>query len=144
MNHTAIGTKHNRRMRLTDTNVKKIMEKCIYPSSNIPKQTSCETSENAFITVEGIANNFTFDAKMLADEKKHIEELLDNLPVSFSEGRPFLEMYCTHTGRAWTNSPKTLEKLVALGLAIGKVSYTHPKSIWWSLSGGMPYVTIQR
>ena len=144
MNHTRAHTKRTRRMRLTDNNVKKILEKCLYPSSNISEKSIGEASENTFIVVEGIQNNFTFDVKMLADEKSHIEELLDNLPASFNQGRPFLEMYCTHTGRAWTNSPQTLEKLVALGIAIGKVSYTHPKTIWWSLSGGMPYVTVQR
>ena len=141
MTSTQASIKPSRRMRLTDTNVRKTLDKCLRVSQPLANHLTIDDA-NQTILVEGIAHSFVFDANLLASEKNHIEELLASLPTNFNQGRPFLEMYCTRTGRAWTNSPTTLEKLLALGMAIGKVSYTHPKNIWWALSGGMPYITI--
>lgn len=122
-------------MNLTDSNVKQLFQKCLYRQAS-PSQA------NKYIKVEGVANEFVFDKEMLNAQRHNIEALLSFLPKTFREGCSFWDMYLTNNGRQWTNSPKTMESLLALAIGIGKASYPQPKSIWWSLPGGMPYVVI--
>ena len=127
-----------KRTRLTDQNVRRILAKCIQPVQT----TQPALPSSAIIEVEGIYDNFTFCKEVLDSERQHIEDMLKSLPKGFKQGWSFGEMYHTKTGRQWTANIKTMEALMVLGVAIGKLKYPVPKSLWWSLPGGMPYVIL--
>ena len=122
-----------RRTRLTDKNVSRILAKCIHVAS-------CPTQTCSTVEVEGIHKNFVFDKNILEAERSNIENMLKELPKRFKQGGSFGEMYHTEKGRQWTGSFKTMEELMVLGVAIGKLNYPVPKTLWWSLPGGMPYI----
>lgn len=129
---TTITTK---RTRLTERNVSRIISKCIH-TTNAP------SSKLLTVEVEGIHKTFVFSQTELESERKHIEDMLKELPNGFKQGWSFYEMYHTQTGRQWTYNIKSMEALMALGVAIGKLTYPVPKSLWWSLPGGMPYIIL--
>ena len=129
------------RMRLSTENVKQVLTTCL--TRNIPDFTQNPIAITETIEVRGIVNSFTFDQQMLVKEKHHIEELLEDLPAVFKEGCSFMEMYTNRDGEQWTGVIKPLEELLALGIAVGKISFLVPREQWWSLSGGMPYIVIK-
>ena len=130
------NTVASRRIRLTDGNVTRILNRCIIPEG-VP------VVGYTTVEVEGIHKDFVFNSSILDTERQHIEEMLKQLPKGFKQGRSFGEMYRTESGRQWTGNIKNMEALMVLGAAIGKVKYPVPKSLWWSLPGGMPYVVVK-
>lgn len=130
------NTVTTRRIRLTDVNVARILKRCI-----IPEGTS--TLGYTTVEVEGIHKDFVFNRIVLDSERQHIEDMLEELPKGFKQGWSFSDMCHTKTGRMWTGNIKNMEALMVLGAAIGKVKYPVPKSLWWSLPGGMPYVVVK-
>ena len=131
--NTTIAT---RRTQLTAKNVSRIFAKCVLPAN-----TPC--MRGTTIEVEGIQKNFVFNTKCLDAERKHIEDMLKELPEDFKRGRSFGHMYRTETGVQWTGKMKDMEALMVLGVAIGKLNYPVPKTLWWSLPGGMPYIILK-
>jgi len=118
---------------LTTENVNNVLERCLYPSSDCLRLP---------VSIEGYKNIFSFDPHALNMERENIESLLSQLPTNFKEGMSFWEMYRTNDGHNWTTSLKSMEALMVLGLAIGKIRYVLPKESWWSLPGGAPYVVL--
>lgn len=98
------------------------------------------------IKVEGIVANFGFHPNRVKDIEARVIEMLEQLPDDFKKsgggGMSFLNMCKDKNGRQWTGLHKTMELLVCLGIAIGKVSYTLPREDWKLLPGGMPYIVI--
>lgn len=133
MNTITAATK---RMRLTDKNVTRILAKCLHSST---ANASCKSE---LIKVEGIQKEFIFDMNMLNSERQHIEDMLKDLPIGFKQGWSFYEMYNTKNGSQWTRNVNSMEALMVLGVAIGKLTYPVPKALWWSLPGGMPYLIL--
>ncbi|MBQ8043599.1 MAG: hypothetical protein IJ272_05560 [Clostridia bacterium] len=124
------------KMKLTTANVEQILKKCLYVS--VPTEDEIDNP----IEVEGFQNMFTFNPAMLEEEKHNIEDMLTQLPEQFKEGWSFWELYRTQDGHQWTSTARIMEALMVLGIAVEKISYVLPKSSWWSLPGGAPYVVL--
>ena len=57
-------------------------------------------------------------------------------------GWSFLNMCVDKDGNQWTGFHEIVDKLLMLGIAIGKMSFLLPKQMWSILPGGMPYVVV--
>lgn len=121
-------------MKLTTQNVQSVFKNCIVADGCV--------QERKPVSVHAVANNFRFDPEMLAQEKSHIEQLLSQLPEQYFKGWTFGDMFYNRDGDTWTGIIPPMEYLLALGLAIGKFSFTTPRDTWWRLPGGMPYVKL--
>jgi hypothetical protein len=76
--------------------------------------------------------------------------LLAELPAPFKADGPdsgggwsFLNACVTKDGVQWTDLHRTVEALVVLGIAAGKVAWMLPRKIWSALPGGMPYFVVK-
>ena len=45
--------------------------------------------------------------------------------------------------RQWTGMQRSMEALMVLGIAIGKIEYMLPREAWPDLPGGVPYIVIK-
>ena len=99
------------------------------------------------VTAEGIMINAGFHPGRLAAHDHEIAELLDDLPDQFKTstgggGWSFLNACTDRRGDLWTGMHATVEQLMLLGLAAGRVSCPMPRELWSALPGGMPYYTV--
>lgn len=96
------------------------------------------------LITEGITTTFGFNPKRVLDNEKEINTMLDEMDTIFVEGWSFLNLCYDKDDNQWTGSHKTMEELMCLGMAIGRVSYCTPdKDIWALMPGGMPYIVIE-
>lgn len=107
-----------------------------------------ESEEGSDIkVVEGIVGTFMFDPAKLMENKENIIAFLMELPEKFQEekggGWSFINACMDKEGNHWAEHP-TIEKLMALGVAIEKVEYSLPREMWSVLPGGMPYFMIKK
>jgi len=54
----------------------------------------------------------------------------------------FLNMCIDKNGNQWADLHRTMDELVALGIATGKLSFLIPREMWSILPGGMPYLIV--
>jgi hypothetical protein len=96
--------------------------------------------------VVAVASVVRFDADKLKEKESDIVSLLAEMPDSFKKsgggGMSFLELCMDKNGHQWADLHQTMDILVALGLAIGKVEFCLSREYWNVLPGGMPYVAI--
>lgn len=75
-----------------------------------------------------------------------IENMLSELPDTFKRsgggGMSFLNFCEDRDGNLWTGDHRTMDELVCLGSAIGKISFPMPREMWSILPGGMPYILV--
>ena len=107
-----------------------------------------ENTENAKGPVKGVIHTVYFDLDALRRRHGDIEDLLDELPEGFHEGKgggwSFLQACQDRHGRHW-GEHIDMEKLFLLGLAIGRVREPEPMACLRDvLPGGMPYYVIDR
>lgn len=99
------------------------------------------------VRVEGVAHTFAFERRKLADYADEIRAMLAELPAQFHEniggGWSFLKACMNRRGEQWTGMHVTMEKLFALGLAIGAVELLMPRELWEMLPGGVPYYVVK-
>lgn len=123
-------------MPLTAENVEKIHNICIGRAENT----------NTFF-VEGIKNTYWYDKKKIEKRTEEIENMLMQLPKNFRKsvggGWSFLQMCMRDDEVQWTGLHVTMEKLMCLGIACGKMEYLMPKELWCALPAGVPYVVIK-
>lgn len=93
---------------------------------------------------EGITKTAGFCAERLEGHRAEIAELCEELPPEFKDGWSFLNMCNTKDGELWTGEHRTMEELVMLGMAAGKIKLCAPKELWSVLPGGMPYYQVTR
>lgn len=126
-------------MKLTPSIVVDIFKDCL------PKNASL--SEDQIVAVRGIVTTVMFAKEKLSAHKEEICSLLAELPDSFYKskggGMSFLNMCVDKNDNQWTGEHRTMEKLLLLGLGIGKVSFAMPQKMWAILPGGMPYITVE-
>ena len=95
---------------------------------------------------EGINMKVGFNPERLKEKKPIIQELLKDLPIEFQKsgggGMSFLNMCNDKDGNQWADLHKTMDELVVLGTATGKLSFLMPREIWDSMPGGMPYLVV--
>lgn len=122
-------------MPLTAENVEKMHNLCIGRAEN----------KDTFF-VEGIKNTYWYNKKKIEQRTEDIEQMLSQLPKNFRKsvggGWSFLNMCMREDDVQWTGLHTTVEKLLCLGIACGKVKFLLPKNMWSILPGGMPYVVI--
>ena len=124
---------------LTATKVNEVLYECFYK----PEEIQDGKKPEGCVMVKGIITNFGFHPKRLKEHEQQIAEMLEELPEIFKQGWSFLEMCYDKNGNQWTDMQRTMEALVALGIAIGKIEYLFPRELWSALPGGVPYIIIK-
>lgn len=98
------------------------------------------------VLVEGITATFCFVAERIEEYRDKIDSMVEQLPDAFWEARgggySFLNACHDREGHQW-GEHRNMEQLVVLGIAIGRMEYCTPRSLWDSLPGGMPYVVVR-
>jgi len=101
---------------------------------------------SSHVKAEGITNTVGFNPDRLNSHKAEIEAMLDELPNEFKKsgggGMSFLDACIDKHGNQWTGFHQTMEQLLQLGIAIGKVECLLPSEMWGILPGGMPYYVV--
>lgn len=124
-------------MKLTSEKVHEVFMNCLFKED--------ESTENHKIG-EGVKTKVGFHPERLKESESTIVELLEELPTEFKKtgggGWSFLNMCNDKNGNQWTGLHQSMDELVALGNATGKLSFQLPREMWDVLPGGMPYLVI--
>jgi len=95
---------------------------------------------------EGVMMKVGFNPERLKENESLIIEMLNDLPDSFKKGSgggmSFLNMCQDKEDNQWADLHRTMDELVCLGNAIGKLSFPMPKEMWSILPGGIPYILV--
>lgn len=124
-------------MELTKENLDKVMVASLYEdhAEDISDQ----------IEVQAIAHSFCFCPSRLEGQRQNIIDMLKQLDSAFMRsgggGMSFLRLPFDAYGRQW-GEQREAEVLMALGMAIGVVSYLFPRELWRILPGGVPYIVV--
>lgn len=123
-------------MKLTAENVEEVGLECM-----------SEEVTDKITMGQGVIHKIGFLTEKLNTRKEDIKSMLSQLPKEFMEdgggGWSFLNMCNDKDGNQWTGLHKTMELLVALGNAIGCISFPMPKEMWSILPGGVPYISVK-
>lgn len=123
-------------MNLTSENIEKTILKLLFKDG--------EDTTTAVIA-KGVMCHLGFHPERLKEEEDNISSMLEQLPDSFMEsgggGMSFLNACLDRNGRQW-GEHQSIDKLICLGMAIGRVVFPLPRDMWSSLPGGMPYFTV--
>ncbi|MES3018192.1 MAG: hypothetical protein V4721_10455 [Bacteroidota bacterium] len=108
---------------------------------------SDEESTDIHVIGEGVQTKVGFHPERLKAAEPTIAEILDEMPDEFKKnagggGWSFLNLCHDKNGNQWADLHKTMDELVMLGVATGKISFLLPRELWSSLPGGMPYLVI--
>lgn len=99
------------------------------------------------ITVSGVTLRHTFSTRMIQRYREDTIRMLLSLHAGFrvdeGQGGSMAMMNLRGNGTPWTNDISDVEKLVALGLASGLLSFCAPRANWSKLPGGIPYVRVE-
>ena len=114
--------------------VEKIFIDCLYEDDVLVTEDSI---------VKGITMDVAFNPKKVEKNKEEINLLLDNIHKKFEEGWTFLNLCLDKNENFWTGNHATMEKLLLLGLAIGRIEYCCDREMWHILPAGMPYIFIK-
>ena len=124
-------------MNLTAENVTNTFMNCLFQEG--------ENTDN-HIVGEGVMTKVGFNPERLKEATPKIEEMLNDLPDSFKAngggGMSFLNMCQDKNDNQWTGMHQTVDQLVCLGNASGKLKFLMPKEMWSILPGGMPYLVV--
>lgn len=124
-------------MNLTAENVHNVFINCLFKEGE---------SQDIFVKAEGVITNVGFHPDRLKNNEGYIQDMLDCLPEAFRKdsggGWSFLNMCNDKNDEQWADLHQTMDELVCLGLATGKMSYLLPRELWKALPGGMPYLVI--
>lgn len=98
------------------------------------------------VEAEGIVHKFGFHPERLESHRDEIVQMLMELPSEFMEsqggGWSFLQACIDKDGNQWASLHATIEELICLGLAIGRVKLLLSRSMWAVLPVGMPYYVV--
>jgi hypothetical protein len=122
---------------LTADRVRNIYSLCFRPEGSRPKFNT---------TVQGALLRHTFSVKLIQRYREDIIRMLLSLPAGFRTdergGGSMMTMNIRGDKTPWTNTVPDVEKLIALGLASGLLSFCAPRDRWSKLPGGVPYVRV--
>ena len=127
------------RTGLTAGKVDEVLFKCFYK----PEEIQDGKKPDGCIEVQGITRNFGFHPERIKENEKQIADMLAELPETFKQGWSFLNLCYDKYDRQWTGMQRSMEALMVLGIAIGKVEYMLPKEVWPVLPGSVPYIIIK-
>lgn len=99
------------------------------------------------LVVDAIAQQYGFSKERVEQYREDIVAMLMELPEKFrqssrGQGSSFVSANVDKDGKVWTTNPVYIEALFAVGMAIGRVKYLLPRSMWDSLQAGLPYYQI--
>jgi hypothetical protein len=98
------------------------------------------------VTVDGVMLRHTFSIAALHSHREHVIRLLLSLPAGFradeGQGGSMGMMNLRGTSVPWTDQMPDVEKLIALGLASGLLSFCAPREKWGRLPSGIPYLRV--
>lgn len=122
---------------LTADNVDSIFMKCLFEE---------EEDKTKYVEANGVLAHVGFHPERLKEHTPAITEMILQLPKEFMDdseykGASFLRSCMTDNGVHWAEH-STMDKLLCLGLAIGKIEYNLPRAFWGVFPGGMPYFTV--
>lgn len=124
-------------MKLNAKTVHSTFLRCLFKKGELTKN---------HIIVEGVQTKVWFNPERLKNQEPLIEKMLKDLPTEFQKnsggGMSFLNMCNDNEGNQWADLHKTMDELVTLGIATGKLSFLMPKEMWNSLPGGVPYLVV--
>ncbi|MCF0074012.1 hypothetical protein LZD49_26255 [Dyadobacter sp. CY261] len=124
-------------MILNADKVNEVFKSCLFQDG--------EGTDN-YIVGYGVNIKVGFHPDRLLAQAKTIDAMLSELPDTFKRsgggGMSFMNMCESKEGNLWTGAHRTMDQLVCLGSAIGKVSFPMPREMWSYLPGGMPYILI--
>lgn len=99
------------------------------------------------VEVEAWMLRHTFSIRWIQKNREEIIRALLSLPDGFradvGEGGSVLAMRERGDGSAWTDDKNDVERLIALGMAAGLVTFCAPRDKWAKLPGGLPYVRVE-
>lgn len=127
------------RTGLTVGKVDEVLFKCFYK----PEEIQDGNKPDGCVEVQGITRIFGFHPGGVKEQEKQIVDMLAELPETFKQGWSFLNLCYDKNGFQWTGVQRTMEALMVLDMAIGKVEYILPKEMWRALPGGVPYIIIK-
>ena len=125
--------------KLNSESVTEILKYCLFQEN--------EPTTDAVI-VKGVVSSFGFHPARLETKKQEIGDLLSELPIEFQDeksggggGYSFLGGCMTKDGEQW-GEQKNVDELLCLGLAIKRVMFPLPETVWFALPGGVPYFIV--
>jgi hypothetical protein len=125
-------------MELTGEKFHDVFRNCLYTDDEMSERGEEELMKEA-ILIEGVVNKIGFNLKRIEINRPAINDLLTKLPDNFkidkSGGWSFLDACNDISGKQWTGSHKTVDELVCLGLAVGKIEFIFPRDFWQVISG---------
>lgn len=119
--------------------VEKLFKDCLYKEEDLEN----EKPKNKPIKVEGICMNVWFNPVYVEKNKNEINKLVNNLHPNFKEGWSFVNLNLDKKSNQWTGNHRTMELLLLLGLATGKMEYCCSREMWSFLPLKLPYVRIK-
>lgn len=124
-------------MELTAKNIDQVFLDCIFNTRDDPSE---------IIEVEGVILKCKFNRERLEPHNEDIRSMLNQLPDEFMEkiggGWSFLDACLTKEGAHW-GEHTDIDKLICLGLAIGKIEFCLDREYWKFFPGGVPYFVIK-
>jgi hypothetical protein len=124
-------------LELNAENVDEIFLKCLFKDGE-------DTSNH--VLAEAVMLKVGFHPQRLEENRSKIEELLSQLPDNFKEGKgggwSFLNAIETAEGVQWAGHPD-VDKLLALGIGVGKATILLPRELWSVFPGGLPYFGVK-
>jgi hypothetical protein len=98
-------------------------------------------------SVDGVMFRHTFSIQALHTNREAVIRILLSLPSGFRVdergGGSMAMMNQRDDKTVWTDDVSDVEKLIALGLASGLLSYCAPREKWGSLPDGLPYLRVE-
>lgn len=124
-------------MELTAKNVNQVFLDCLFKSEDDPSKG---------VEATGVIFKCKFNPERLESHRENIKSMLGQLPGEFMEktggGWSFLNACMTKEGTHW-GEHTSIDKLICLGLAIGKIEFCMDKEYWKLFPGGVPYFVVK-
>lgn len=116
---------------------------CLYQPEEIPDGV---TIPDGAVMVKAIRVKYGFHPGRLEAHREQVRGWLKALPHQFRAevggGWSFLQACMQENGVQWTGEHVTMEMLFALGIGLGLAKIPLDRTLWSSLPGGMPYITL--
>ena len=126
----------NNNMKLTTENVESLFLDCLFRDGE-------DTSNPA--VAEVVMSKIGFNRERIESHKGEIGEMLMELSDDFHSdkggGMSFLNACMTCDGEQW-GEHRSIDQLLALGIASGQAKMLLPRAMWSALPGGMPYFVV--
>jgi len=123
-------------MKLTASNVESVFADCLFRDH--------EDKSNAKL-IECVLHKFGFHPDRLESHRQDVRNMLADLPNEFHSsgggGWSFLNACMDKDGNQW-GEHHSIEKLLALGIALNDAKILIARERWNLFPGGMPYFSV--